>query len=85
MLNKWAILHKKNGLKVIDFNHSLFSFSRGINNKTFCVGLTELQCDSISKIQNKLEHLRNLLNDPHEFKGIYRYAYDFARVRYLFS
>lgn len=43
-------------------------------------GLSELQCDSISKIQQKLEYLRNQLNDPHTFKGIYRYAYDFARV-----
>lgn len=43
-------------------------------------GLTDLQCDSISKLQNKLEHLRNLLNDQHQFKAIYRYAYDFARV-----
>ncbi|XP_076248842.1 DCN1-like protein SCCRO4 [Calliopsis andreniformis] len=42
-------------------------------------GLSELQCDSISKIQQKLEYLRNQLNDPHTFKGIYRYAYDFAR------
>lgn len=43
-------------------------------------GLSELQCDSIYKIQQKLEYLRNQLNDPHIFKGIYRYAYDFARV-----
>ncbi|XP_077302941.1 DCN1-like protein SCCRO4 isoform X2 [Arctopsyche grandis] len=42
-------------------------------------GLTDLQCDSVSKIQNKLEYLRNLLNDQHQFKAIYRYAYDFAR------
>lgn len=46
-------------------------------------GLAEMQCDSISKIQNKLDHLRNTLNDPHQFKGIYRYAYDFARVSYI--
>ncbi|XP_025075398.1 DCN1-like protein 5 isoform X1 [Pogonomyrmex barbatus] len=42
-------------------------------------GFTELQCDSISKIQQKLEQLRNQLNDSYTFKGIYRYAYDFAR------
>lgn len=42
-------------------------------------GLTELQCDSISKIQNKIEYLRNILNEPVHFKSIYRYAYDFAR------
>lgn len=44
-------------------------------------GFSELQCDSISKVQQKLEYLRNQLNDPCTFKGIYRYAYDFARVR----
>lgn len=44
-------------------------------------GLSELQCDSISKLQSKTDYLRNLLNDQHTFKGIYRYAYDFARVR----
>lgn len=42
-------------------------------------GLTEIQCDSIVKLQNKLEYLRNLLNDPAVFKAIYRYSYDFAR------
>lgn len=42
-------------------------------------GLSELQCDSISKLQIKLDYLRNQLNDQHVFKGIYRYAYDFAR------
>lgn len=43
-------------------------------------GFSELQCDSISKVQQKLEYLRNQLNDHIMFKGIYRYAYDFARV-----
>lgn len=43
-------------------------------------GLSDLQCDSISKLQNKVEYLRGLLDDPHTFKGVYRYAYDFARV-----
>ncbi|CAK1585705.1 unnamed protein product [Parnassius mnemosyne] len=42
-------------------------------------GLTELQCDSVQKLQNKLEYLRSLLNDPCIFKAIYRYSYDFAR------
>lgn len=42
-------------------------------------GLTDLQCDTASKVQCKLDHLRNLLNDPNAFKVIYRYAYDFAR------
>lgn len=42
-------------------------------------GLTDLQCDCISKIQNKLDFMRTMLNDPNHFKAIYRYAYDFAR------
>ncbi|XP_050348718.1 DCN1-like protein 5 [Nymphalis io] len=42
-------------------------------------GLTELQCDNVHKLQNKLEYLRNLLNDPYIFKAVYRYSYDFAR------
>ncbi|VVC98114.1 unnamed protein product [Leptidea sinapis] len=46
-------------------------------------GLTELQCDSAHKLQNKLEYLRSLLNDPQIFKAIYRYSYDFARQRSL--
>lgn len=46
----------------------------------WCKGLTDLQCDSIQKIQNKLDFLYSLLNDPNTFKLIYRYAYDFARV-----
>lgn len=43
-------------------------------------GLSDLQCDSITKIQARLDHLKCLLNDPNHFKAIYRYAYDFARV-----
>jgi hypothetical protein len=43
-------------------------------------GLTDLQCDSIAKVQYKLDYLRALLNDSNTFKCIYRYAYDFARV-----
>lgn len=39
-----------------------------------------LRCDSISKVQSKLDYLRLLLNDQVAFKSIYRYAYDFARV-----
>lgn len=42
-------------------------------------GLTEIQCDTILKIQSKLDYLRSLLNDQTSFKSIYRYAYDFAR------
>ncbi|XP_031777984.1 DCN1-like protein 5 isoform X7 [Nasonia vitripennis] len=42
-------------------------------------GLSELHCDTIAKVQQKLDYLRNLLNDQNVFKGIYKYAYDFAR------
>nr|CAG4644291.1 EOG090X0DAO [Lepidurus arcticus] len=42
-------------------------------------GLTDLQCDSISKLQGRFDHLLSLLNDANSFKSIYRYAYDFAR------
>lgn len=45
-------------------------------------GLTDLQCDSIAKVQSKLDILRSILNDANTFKGIYRYAYDFARVSF---
>jgi hypothetical protein len=38
------------------------------------------RCDSIGKVQSKLDYLRSLLNDQVTFKSIYRYAYDFARV-----
>lgn len=40
----------------------------------------EIQCDSPAKLQNKLGFLYNLMNDPHIFKMIFRYAYDFAKV-----
>lgn len=46
-------------------------------------GLAEMQCDSIQKLQNRLDYLRCLLNDQNIFKAIYRYAYDFARVSYI--
>lgn len=41
------------------------------------------RCDSISKLQGRLEYLRSMLDDPVHFKNIYRYAYDFARVWYI--
>lgn len=43
-------------------------------------GLTDLQCDTISKIQMKIGYLISLINESSTFKSIYRYAYDFARV-----
>ncbi|KAL5293292.1 DCUN1D5 family protein [Megaselia abdita] len=42
-------------------------------------GLTELQCDTASKVQSKLDYLKQCLDDPNMYKSIYRYAYDFAR------
>ncbi|XP_070553241.1 DCN1-like protein 5 [Ptychodera flava] len=42
-------------------------------------GMTQLQVDSVTKLQAKFEFLRSQLNDPVLFKQIYRYAYDFAR------
>lgn len=42
-------------------------------------GLADLQCDSVEKLQAKLDYLRSILNDAVAFKSIYRYAYDFAR------
>lgn len=43
-------------------------------------GMTELQCDSAAKMPAKLEAIRAGLSDYTAFKGVYRYAYDFARV-----
>lgn len=48
-------------------------------------GLTELQCDTASKVQSKMDYLKQCLEDPNMYKSIYRYAYDFARVSYLSS
>ncbi|KAJ8297984.1 hypothetical protein KUTeg_024515, partial [Tegillarca granosa] len=42
-------------------------------------GMSELQCDNIYKLQQKLDYLKALLDDPVHFKNIYRYAFDFAR------
>lgn len=42
-------------------------------------GLTDLHCDTNTKVQNKLEYLKSFLHEPSTFKSIYRYAYDFAR------
>lgn len=46
-------------------------------------GLTEIQCDTASKVQSKLDYLKQCLDDPNMYKSIYRYAYDFARVSFL--
>ena len=39
----------------------------------------DLQCDTTTKVQSKLDELRNYLNDYKTFKSIYRYAYDFTQ------
>ncbi|KAH9513980.1 DCN1-like protein 4 [Bulinus truncatus] len=44
-------------------------------------GMTELQCDTIAKLQNRLDYLKATLNDPAIFKNIYRFAFDFAREK----
>lgn len=51
----------------------------------FIKGLSEpeIQCDTPTKLQNKLNYFYNLMNDPQSFKLIFRYAYDFARVSIL--
>lgn len=49
-------------------------------------GLSDLEvlCDTPAKLQNKLNYFLSQLNDPQNFKLIFRYAYDFARVSYPF-
>ncbi|CAI9734442.1 Hypothetical predicted protein [Octopus vulgaris] len=42
-------------------------------------GMSELQCDTTSKLRKKLDFIRLYLNDQVHFKSIYRYAYDFAK------
>ncbi|XP_033369819.1 DCN1-like protein 4 isoform X6 [Parus major] len=44
-------------------------------------GMTSLQCDTTEKLRNSLDYLRSLLNEPANFKLIYRYAFDFAREK----
>jgi hypothetical protein len=46
----------------------------------FVKGLSEVLCDSPKKLRNKLGYFYSLLNDPTNFKMIFRYGYDFARV-----
>ena len=45
-----------------------------INQLIFC------RCDSVRKIQGRLDYLRTLLDEHVTFKNIYRFAFDFARV-----
>lgn len=40
-----------------------------------------VRCDSTERLRNSLDYLRSVLNDSTSFKLIYRYAFDFARVR----
>lgn len=47
------------------------------------LGDPEVQCDTPTKLMNKLNYFYNLMNDSQSFKLIFRYAYDFARVRTL--
>lgn len=48
----------------------------GYNLPLFCFS----RCDTTEKLRNTLDYLRSLLNDSTNFKLIYRYAFDFARV-----
>lgn len=65
-----VIAYKMNAQRMGYFTH-----------KEWLTGLTDLQCDSIVKLQQKMDYLRDQLNDQATFRKIYRYAYDFARVR----
>jgi len=42
-------------------------------------GMSELQCDSLSKLKNKFDYLYSLLNNSSYYKSIFRYAFDFAK------
>uniref|UniRef100_H2YRZ9 Defective in cullin neddylation protein n=1 Tax=Ciona savignyi TaxID=51511 RepID=H2YRZ9_CIOSA len=42
-------------------------------------GMQKLQCDSSPKLERKLGFLREILNDPAQFKSVYRYAIDFSK------
>ncbi|XP_033109029.1 DCN1-like protein 4 [Anneissia japonica] len=44
-------------------------------------GMSSLQVDSVRKLQGKFDYLRSLLTDPPTFKRIYRFAFDFARIK----
>jgi len=44
-------------------------------------GMTKLQCDSVPKLVNKLDSLRECFSDANTFKSIYRYSFDFAREK----
>lgn len=43
------------------------------------IGMKDLRCDSLSKLQAKLPFLISLLDDATIFKQIYRFAFDFIR------
>ena len=47
------------------------------------VDLLFCRCDSLVKLKSKLDSLRGYLKDSSNFKKIYRYAFDFYRVRGL--
>ncbi|KAI2807226.1 hypothetical protein RDWZM_006108 [Blomia tropicalis] len=42
-------------------------------------GMTNLKCDNIIKLRNKLGYLRDRLNDHNDFKAIFRYSFGFAK------
>lgn len=45
----------------------------------FMHGMTELGCDSIEKLRQRLPHLDNELKDPTAFRDFYRFAFDYAK------
>lgn len=38
------------------------------------------RCDSLSKLRNKLDVLGSYVNNPEDFRAIFRYSFDFAKV-----
>lgn len=45
----------------------------------FTRGMLALDCDSIDKLKNKLESLRNELQKPRSFKDVYEFTFGFAK------
>ncbi|CAG5135575.1 unnamed protein product [Candidula unifasciata] len=61
-------------------NMGFFTFDEWMKGMTeLCFKLLHYRSDSTEKLQNKMEYLRSLINDPAAFKNIYRFAFDFAR------
>lgn len=86
MPNKWDSSPGRSGIRVFRrCSKSHFFLSDEDHHENDLISFSySFRADSLAKLRSRVDSLRALLYEPHSFKNIYRYAFDFSKVCILF-